>query len=223
MILGNEFARLHPNPGYSRQLSNVLSIVAYCAQTDPQARRLTYILETFRDVVARRHRSQSADTERDPSRAVPYAVSPRDNIAPGPSRIPKIDTDRYKGPSVSDGLSTRTRVPVGSPMGYAPIIPSLQEAPFQGPTNGASPASSASYSLRGGDAMPGRRASDVNTPAGEDEVNLDALWQSAHGDPHLSGVPLYPTFPTGPSKPMQSEAGSFGMYDAFLHSQGRPS
>ena len=71
--------------------------------------------------------------------------------------------------------------------------------------------------------MPGRRASDVNTPAGEDEVNLDALWQSAHGDPHLSGVPLYPTFPTGPSKPMQSEAGSFGMYDAFLHSQGRPS
>lgn len=53
VILSNEFASLHKYPTYSIHISQAVSIMRYCAESDPQASRLIYILTTFRDVVSK--------------------------------------------------------------------------------------------------------------------------------------------------------------------------
>ena len=51
IILSNEFSSLCANPAASLGISNSISLMTYCADSDPQAQRLLYILTTFRDVV----------------------------------------------------------------------------------------------------------------------------------------------------------------------------
>lgn len=42
---------------YAETVTTAVHIMKYCAQSDPQAMRLVYILETFQEVVSRRHYS----------------------------------------------------------------------------------------------------------------------------------------------------------------------
>ena len=51
VILSNEFALLYTNNTADMCIRNSITIMAYCAETDPQASRLLYILSTFRDTV----------------------------------------------------------------------------------------------------------------------------------------------------------------------------
>lgn len=51
IIMANEFADLVKNPHADQYMRNSISIMEYCAKTDPQANRLLWILEAFRDVV----------------------------------------------------------------------------------------------------------------------------------------------------------------------------
>lgn len=61
VILANEFAGLYRVDASDTCILNAVNIMNYCAESDPQASRLVYILSTFRDVVAqqRMHRKQS--------------------------------------------------------------------------------------------------------------------------------------------------------------------
>lgn len=51
VILSNEFALLYANSTADVCIRNAIAAMAYCAETDPQASRLFYILTTFRDVI----------------------------------------------------------------------------------------------------------------------------------------------------------------------------
>ena len=153
----------------------------------------------------------------DASRTVPHKASPAESITPISGRIHSVDTDRYNGPPILDGPLTGVRGTMESPVGYHSAMPILHEGAFHLPTgSGTSPASSGSYSLRGGEGMTGRRASDVNTPAADEEVNLEALWQSARGDGAPDSTPRFQAYPLGAPKTMPTEASSYGMYSAFM-------
>ncbi|TLD36989.1 fungal-specific transcription factor domain-containing protein [Venturia nashicola] len=60
IIMANEFAELVKHPHDDEHMRNSISIMDYCAKTDPQANRLLWILEAFRDVVLqqREHRAR---------------------------------------------------------------------------------------------------------------------------------------------------------------------
>jgi hypothetical protein len=51
VILSNEFAGLYINTSADNHIDNAVNIMAYCAETDNQARRLLDILSSYRDVV----------------------------------------------------------------------------------------------------------------------------------------------------------------------------
>ncbi|KAF2432135.1 hypothetical protein EJ08DRAFT_659475 [Tothia fuscella] len=51
IMLSNEFALLYRNDAGDQGIQSSITIMSYCAETDPQASRLLYILGTFRDVV----------------------------------------------------------------------------------------------------------------------------------------------------------------------------
>ena len=60
VVLSNEFSALYHNPTATTSINNAINIIHYCAQQDPQANRLLFILTSFRDVVVRQ---QAATTQ----------------------------------------------------------------------------------------------------------------------------------------------------------------
>lgn len=65
VVQSNEFASLHKNPSYAETYQQALSIMTYCAKTDPQASRLVYIMTTFHNVIV--SRAPASSSLRDPS------------------------------------------------------------------------------------------------------------------------------------------------------------
>lgn len=65
VVQSNEFASLHKNPSYGETYQQALSIMTYCAKTDPQASRLVYIMTTFHNVIV--SRAPASSSLRDPS------------------------------------------------------------------------------------------------------------------------------------------------------------
>ncbi|KAF1985270.1 hypothetical protein K402DRAFT_113829 [Aulographum hederae CBS 113979] len=51
VVLSNEFGSIHPNAAADQCIGSSIAVIQYCAETDPQASRLNFILTTFRDVV----------------------------------------------------------------------------------------------------------------------------------------------------------------------------
>jgi hypothetical protein len=51
ILLSNEFFKLYAIPKAHSWIESSISIMSYCAETDPIARRLHFILNSFRDVV----------------------------------------------------------------------------------------------------------------------------------------------------------------------------
>ncbi|KAJ0108603.1 hypothetical protein J7T55_015037 [Diaporthe amygdali] len=65
VVQSNEFASLHKNPSYGETYHQALSIMTYCAKTDPQASRLVYIMTTFHNVIV--SRAPATSSLRDPA------------------------------------------------------------------------------------------------------------------------------------------------------------
>lgn len=220
IILGNEFAGLHPNPEYHAQIYKILDVMSYCAKTDPQAERLTYILRTFKDVVLRRRGNQA---ESDPSNALRFPLSPEEmqsadrsvssaTTGRNPSNATFSDVSQQRTSITSTGSAVspiNTRV--GTYSGILPMPPTFQG----GALNGTSPISTNSYSQPTLDGMPGRRTSDGHTPAGEDEVYLEHLWSGVNSDA-AAGVPLFQSLSDGTAKTDGRDIGSFGVYSIFM-------
>lgn len=64
VVLSSEFASLHSNAAYAETFQKAMSVMDYCAKSDPQANRLVYILTTFNHVIVRREPA-TASTLRD--------------------------------------------------------------------------------------------------------------------------------------------------------------
>ncbi|CAN8097522.1 unnamed protein product [Discula destructiva] len=62
VVLSSEFASLHKNAAYAETVQNAMSIMGYCAKSDPQANRLVYILTTFNHVIVGRKPLAGATT-----------------------------------------------------------------------------------------------------------------------------------------------------------------
>jgi len=62
VVLSNEFSALFENPSASTCIENAISIMHYCAEHDPQASRLVFILTSFRDVVDRQKAAGTSHT-----------------------------------------------------------------------------------------------------------------------------------------------------------------
>ncbi|ROT40377.1 hypothetical protein SODALDRAFT_321744 [Sodiomyces alkalinus F11] len=52
IALSNEFVSVYENPLYNDCMGSAIEVVRYCAETDPQANRLLYILHSFQAAVA---------------------------------------------------------------------------------------------------------------------------------------------------------------------------
>lgn len=214
---------MHPNPEYRAQISKILAVTSHCAKTDPQADRILYILTTFNDVVIRRRQHQ---TESGPSKGLAYPVSPENTQ--GSNRSISNATWRHASDgALSDVSRQRTSItstgstinPVNATVGttYPSLMPTASETSFQpGALNGTSPISSNSYSQPTADGTSGRRTSDVHTPAGEDEVYLEHLWQGPHCDTS-AGVPLFQSLADAPRTQDRPHTRSFGIYSRFIH------
>ncbi len=53
IVLSNEYASLYYNSAAEARISQAISLMAYCARTDPQGKRLVWILGAFQEVVAK--------------------------------------------------------------------------------------------------------------------------------------------------------------------------
>lgn len=65
MVLSSEFASLHKNALYAEIFQKAMSVMDYCAKSDPQATRLVYILTTFNHVIVARAAPVAPTTLRD--------------------------------------------------------------------------------------------------------------------------------------------------------------
>ena len=223
IILGNEFAGLHPNPGYRAHITKILDVTSYCAKTDPQAERLVYILTTFNDVVIRRRQHLA---ELDQPKGLAYPLSPEETQSsarslsnatgrkPSDAAFSDISQQRTSITSIS---STVPPVNMAAGATYLGMMTMAPEAPYQGgATNDTSPLSSHSHSQQTADGMSGMHTSDGHTPAGDDEVCLEQLWRGPHCDAS-AGVPLFMSLMDPPVQQARSDMESFGVYSRFIH------
>lgn len=61
VILANEFAGLYRVDASDTCILNAITVMGYCAESDPQASRLLYILSSFRDVVSTQRMRRKQD------------------------------------------------------------------------------------------------------------------------------------------------------------------
>jgi hypothetical protein len=71
ILMSNEFALLYLNVAADQCIRNAITIMAYCAESDPQASRLLYILSTFRDVIVQQ-RDQRARQQQSANQLPPF-------------------------------------------------------------------------------------------------------------------------------------------------------
>lgn len=127
VILANEFAGLYKVDSADSCILNAITIMNYCAESDQQASRLVYILNSFRDVVAqqrmRRKQSQS------------------DNL-----NLPSISSQLY-GVSIPNQQQNAAAMPRSDPNNVTPrlhqvpihIYPGMQTAPVGDPSSSFQP------------------------------------------------------------------------------------
>lgn len=104
VVLSNEFAALYRNPTSTKFVNNAIQIMSFCAQHDPQANRLLFILTSFRDVVEMQ-KTRRVD-QSDLKLATQISTQPssltleRKGIAPIPNLIqpPQISHQKLQSP-----------------------------------------------------------------------------------------------------------------------------
>ena len=119
ILMSNEFALLYVNAAADQCIRNAITIMAYSAETDPQASRLLYILSTFREVIVQQ-RDQRARQVQEANQLPPFMKA---NINPyGTSRTEQqspLWTDDQRGgginlPSVTNAGSYGPLAPISS-------------------------------------------------------------------------------------------------------------
>ena len=63
VLLSNDFSQLYVNPGVELCIRQSITIMTYCAETDPQASRLLFIMSSFREVVIQQQEQRARQAE----------------------------------------------------------------------------------------------------------------------------------------------------------------
>jgi hypothetical protein len=211
ILLSNEFAVLQSNPTYESSITKAIGVIEYCARTDPQARRLRYILTTFRDVVSQK-RAASIESARG---MATYPLSPVTTHNPMasifahdqpsyPSSARGSFAESARKESLAEGAAGgahATGIPMAPPSGV------LTKDSVVGGVSGASPASTGGYS---GDGIPGRASDmDASDHLGDEEVNFEALW-------HWSGAASSGAVQMPEPPPAQTTAMTVSQYAPYF-------
>lgn len=204
IIMANEFAELVKHPHGDQHMHNSISIMDYCAKTDPQANRLLWILEAFRDVVLQQ-RERRARQRQEANQLPPFNLKANinpygpagDTLSPMASNAP-LGQANVTPPSVTtpSAYSPRTEFhhvlnnsttnlytsnvdspQLSFPRTTQPIEPSLASP---APPNPLSPISDRNLSFGNifdFSALTGDRMSASGESSGEDHnIEFDALW-----------------------------------------------
>lgn len=183
IILSNEFALLYKNPDYESSITQTIGIMNYCAESDPQAARLLYILNSFRAVVASR-RQTSADHPRAMVTSASSSYDPIASLFPDHAAITaSIAKISRKNSFVGAGSANN---PLNSPIGHhkATMAPPASSAAIKAPaathengvgglvrTAGVSPVTSMALPNMG-DSM----SDQADSLGGDAEFDFDSLW-----------------------------------------------
>lgn len=120
VVLANEFAGLYRVDSPDSCITNSIAIMSYCAESDPQASRLVYILTSFRDVVAQqriRRKQSLEDNHSLPSISSQLYGVPNQQATPTPGQDGSVPAPRLH------------QVPVH-------IYPGMQTLPHSDPSAG---------------------------------------------------------------------------------------
>ncbi|KAI9852360.1 MAG: hypothetical protein M1838_000882 [Thelocarpon superellum] len=154
IVLSNAFSKLHEDATADLTISNSISIMTYCAHSDPQAQRLLYILTTFRDVIESRrsHNQTSLLPQSNDFMASLFALS---------------KTDPHQAPPASHNPTNPTSSPFSSPP-----IPAAAPA-AAGDMYGYTSSSQLPY---GNNMLAANSSTDLSS-APDEAIDFDALWQ----------------------------------------------
>ncbi|KIW06214.1 hypothetical protein, variant [Verruconis gallopava] len=114
ILMSNEFALLYLNVAADQCIRNAITIMAYSAESDPQASRLLYILSTFRDVIVQQ-KDQRARQQQSANQLAPFNI--------------KANINPYGTQGSSQSMSAATQ---SSPQGGL-TLPSVTSASSYGP------------------------------------------------------------------------------------------
>lgn len=207
VVLSSEFSDLYPHITLHNPASSAIEVMRYCADIDPQAHRLHFVLTAFRDLVVQ-HRARIGHTMDSSIRAQiavipqPIPLSNERNeplntqvmtspppLATGPAHHPAPATIFQDPHGVESSISSATT------SHSAPhISPSEYSRDKEGPSNMSSPQSSWDPFLEL--ALPIDKMSEANDPLiGDAEIEFESLWQwPSHEGPGLmpTGANLTP-------------------------------
>lgn len=221
IILSNEFAAIYPNPSYAASISNTIAIMRYCAESDPQANRLLFILTSFRNVIYELRQKKPEQ----PAMPAPQTLSPTALHEPI-STIFKPTTLSRKN-SFATGTSGP---PVGAVKTMAPPPLSMKTdycySTPAGPSAGVSPAGSTPGMSQGDQST--RMGGDSDT--GDGELEFDQIWgwsavPGAAGGPIPAGVVtpgpspaavVAGTAPNAPGYPTRGPGPRFPVYANYI-------
>lgn len=129
VILGNEFAHLHVNADYDELISNATNIMSHFSANDFEARRLLFIVTSFREAVQRQATATAPSGLVQTSQAMyhvkPHTVpkAPTESVSSSHHYLGESEDNRTKSPHVESKKSI-------SQVSQAPMNP--QEGPSRG-------------------------------------------------------------------------------------------
>ncbi|KAI1106286.1 fungal-specific transcription factor domain-containing protein [Jackrogersella minutella] len=199
IILSNEFASLYHNPDADTSINSALMILAYCGQIDAQAKRVSYIISTFRS--ANLHPSPTAKKIYLPGRKVPTISTvsqtfPHDPMSPFFHHVKVERHDSF----ISDLAPAKERHMLNMPTSLSdPTMRPMMPVALQ------QPSPEGSVSLNSGVTTVSLAPGMEVLSSGDPEFDFDTLWQGWPA-PSASGMGLPP-----PLHPVES-FGSYGLH-----------
>jgi hypothetical protein len=202
IILSNEYASLYQNPSYADSISSTISIMTYCAGADPQAIRLHYIIDSFKDVVL----SRGANLAQEARPMSTLACSPGANSDPIVSLFMPQEPQNHITTSFQVGIpkvSRRSSLPsggaAGNPSLMKPAMPPPKATLPIKPEAGLTRSDISALNALGmpqpsGEAQGSRSVTEPesgDSVGGDAEVDFDSFWHfsSASGQAGLNQQP----------------------------------
>ncbi|KAK8026896.1 fungal specific transcription factor domain-containing protein [Apiospora marii] len=189
IIFSNEFASLYHNPKAEEAIRSCKSFLKYCAQYDPQAERVSWIVEAFDR--ANKSRQPSARRLSLPSRKIPIINIPAPNNTYDPMVgffTPNRPSSQQSLPSLPPIIKQEPSMSApGLPKSLPPILPSVLQQP--------SPEGSGASPVNTGLVQTGVHGME-GISAHETEFDFDSLWPNWHttaGPVQMSGPQVDPS------------------------------
>jgi hypothetical protein len=117
ILLSSDFSQLYSNIGTNACISSSITIMEYCAETDPQASRLLFIMSTFRDIVDQQQERRARQAE-EISQLPPVQLKGQQHI--NPFAPPMSLSPLHPGLQLVPQQAMTTNSLSSKPQGYTP-------------------------------------------------------------------------------------------------------